>query len=55
MMHQLFIQTSRKPMTQSRKEVLYNILLAFGIPIKLLRLIKMYLNEMYSKVHVGKL
>jgi hypothetical protein len=27
----------------------------FGIPKKLFRLIKMYLNETYSKVHVGKL
>jgi hypothetical protein len=32
-----------------------NILLEFDIPKKLVRLIKMYLNENYSKVHVGKL
>jgi hypothetical protein len=37
------------------REVLYNILLEFGIPKKLVRLIKMCLNETYSKVCVGKL
>jgi hypothetical protein len=38
-----------------KREALYNILLEFGIPKKLVRLIKMCLNETYSKVHVGKL
>jgi hypothetical protein len=33
---------------------LYNILIEFGIPMKLVRLIKMCLNETYSKVRVGK-
>jgi sorting nexin-29 len=32
-----------------RKEVLYNILIEFGIPLKLVRLIKMCVNETYSK------
>jgi hypothetical protein len=37
-----------------RREVLYNILIEFGIPKKLIRLIKMCLNEIYSKVYIGK-
>ena len=34
--------------------MLYNILLEFGIPLKLVRLIKICLDEIYSKVRVGK-
>ena len=34
--------------------VLYNILIEFGIPMKLVRLIKTYLTETYSRVRVGK-
>jgi hypothetical protein len=37
-----------------RREILYNILIEFGIPMKLVILIKLYLNEAYSKVHIGK-
>jgi hypothetical protein len=37
-----------------RRVVLYNILIEFGIPMKLVRQIKMYLNETYSKVRIGK-
>jgi hypothetical protein len=37
-----------------RREVLYNILIQFGIPRKLVRLIKMCLNETYSKIPIGK-
>jgi hypothetical protein len=33
-----------------RREVLYNILIGFGIPMKLVRLTKMRLNETKSKV-----
>jgi hypothetical protein len=37
-----------------RREVLYSILLEFGVPMKLVRLIKMRLIETYSKVCIGK-
>jgi hypothetical protein len=33
---------------------MYNILMEFGVPMKLVRLIKMCLNETYSKVRIGK-
>jgi hypothetical protein len=33
---------------------LYNILIEFRVPMKLIRLIKMCLNETYSKVHICK-
>jgi hypothetical protein len=33
---------------------LYNILIEYGVPMKLVRLIKMCLNETYSKVRIGK-
>ena len=33
---------------------MYNILIEFGIPMKLARLIKMCLTETYSRVRVGK-
>jgi hypothetical protein len=42
--HQLFIDF-KKACDSVKREVLYNILLEFGIPKKLVRLIKMYLNE----------
>jgi hypothetical protein len=35
-----------------RKEVLYSILIKFGVPMKLVWLIKMCLNETYNEVHV---
>jgi sorting nexin-29 len=52
--HQLFIDF-KKAYGSVKREVLYNIMLEFGIPKKLIRLIKMCLNETYSKVRVGKL
>jgi hypothetical protein len=33
---------------------LYNILMEFWVPMKLVRLNKMCLNETYSKVRIGK-
>jgi hypothetical protein len=41
-------------MTQVRKEVLYSMLTEFGIHMKLIRLIKMCLNETCNKVCIGK-
>jgi hypothetical protein len=35
-----------------RRELVYNILIEFGIPMKLVRLIKMCLNEIYSKSRI---
>jgi hypothetical protein len=51
--HQLFIDY-KKAHDSIRREVLYNILIEFGVPMKIVRLIKMCLNEMYSKVRIGK-
>jgi hypothetical protein len=51
--HQLFINF-KKAYNSVKREVLYNILLEFGIPKKLVRLIKVCLNEIYSKIRVDK-
>jgi hypothetical protein len=51
--HQLFIDF-KKVFDSVRREVLYNILIEFGVPMKLVRLIKMCLNETYIKVCVHK-
>jgi hypothetical protein len=52
-MHQLFIHF-KKAYDSVRREVLYNILIEFGIPVELVRLIKMCLNETHNRVRVGK-
>jgi hypothetical protein len=51
--HQLFVDF-KNAYDSVRKEVLYNILIEFGIPIKMVRLLLMCLNETYSRVLVGK-
>ena len=51
--HQLFIDFE-KAYDSVRREVLYNILIEFVIPRKLVRLIKKSLTETYSIVRVGK-
>jgi hypothetical protein len=50
--HQLF-EDFEEAYDSVMREVLYNILIEFGVSVKLVRLIKMCLNEMYSKVHIG--
>jgi hypothetical protein len=45
----------KKAYDSVRTEVLYNIQIEFGIPRKLVGLIKMYLNETCSTVGIGKL
>jgi hypothetical protein len=54
MVHQLFIDF-KKDYDSVKREVLYNILLEFGIPKKLVSLIKVCLNKTCSKVRIGKL
>ena len=51
--HQLFIDF-KKTYYSFRREVLYNILIEFGIPMKLESLIKMHLNGTCNRVCVGK-
>jgi hypothetical protein len=52
--HRLFLDF-KKAYDSFRREVLYNILIDFGIPLKLVRLIKMCLNETCSRVRVGNI
>jgi hypothetical protein len=51
--HQLSIHF-KKAYDSVRMEVLYNIVIEFGIPRKLVGLIEMCLNETYSRVRIGK-
>jgi hypothetical protein len=39
-------------MTHSR-DIFYNIPIEFGVPMKLIRLIKMFINKTYNKVCIG--
>jgi hypothetical protein len=54
MVYLLFIDF-KKAYDSIKREVLYNILVEFCIPKKLVKIIKICLNETYSKVHIGKL
>jgi hypothetical protein len=51
--HQLFIDF-KKAYDSVRREVLYNILIQFGIPKNLVRLINTCLTETYRRHRVGK-
>jgi len=37
-----------------RRDVLYNVLIEFVIPMKVVKLIKMCLTEMHNRISVGK-
>jgi len=51
--HPLFIDY-KEVHDSLRRVVLYNILIEFGIPMKMVKPIKMCLTETYSRVWVGK-
>jgi len=51
--HQLSVDF-KKAYDSTRRGVFYNILIEFGIPMQLVRLIKMCLNKTISTVCVGK-
>jgi hypothetical protein len=51
--HQLFIDF-RQAYDSLRRKVLYNNLIEFGVPMKLVRLMKTCSNETYSKAHIDK-
>jgi len=52
-LHQLFIECE-KAYDPVRREVLCNILIECGIPMRLVKIIKTCLNETYSRVRVGR-
>ena len=51
--HQLFTDY-RKAYDSVRREVFCDVLIQFGIPVKLASLIKLCLNEMCNRVRIGK-
>ena len=52
--HQLFMDFNIDYDSVGGGEVLYDILIECGMPVKIVRLIKMCLSETYSRVQVGK-
>jgi hypothetical protein len=52
--HQLVIAI-KKAYDSVRREVLYNTVMQYGVLMKLVQLIKINLNETYTKGHIGKL
>jgi len=50
----LGISDFKKAYDSVKRDVLCSILIAFGAPIKLIRLMKMCLNGTYNRVRVGK-
>ena len=52
-MHQIFIDL-KKTYDSVRREIFYSISIEFGIPMNLVRLIIMCLNDNYSRARVGK-
>ena len=52
--HQLFIDFKRA-YDSVRREILCKILIEFGMPRRLVRLIKMSLTEKYSRVRVARM
>jgi hypothetical protein len=53
-MHLLFIDLKKAHNPVSKREVLYNNLTGFGIPMKLVIIINVSINETYSRVRVVK-
>jgi hypothetical protein len=51
--NQLFTDI-KKAYDSIRREILYNILIEFDVPMKMVRLTKMRLKKPYSRVRVGK-
>jgi hypothetical protein len=51
--HRIFIDF-KKAYDSVRREVLHSVLIEFGISKKLVGLIKMFLNESYNTVRIGK-
>jgi hypothetical protein len=48
--HHLFVDFEK----EVRREVLYSILIKFGVPMEQVRQIKLCLNETHSKMRIGK-